>query len=434
MKIKSSILADVLAGRVGDYSSGRTLLNEINGDTRLVEVLWYLEHLSRDHNKFLEALKRVLIGDPDGEYDCGDNHELDSTLKYLLGGEINYGGRIPAPIRTGLFKLMAHHAETAKAALADTKVSKLIFKELDLALRHKVPVPIIGDSRFGKTKAVSVWCDMHPGLARVVTVPDSNREWDFLAAHADAFGIDYSARTTLQRLKRAVQWVVEHSGLFICYDEAHYLVPVNYSLGTAPKRINWVRHHVIDKGIGCAFFATPQSLNQTLEKYAAKTKYNMEQWLGRLAPPVILADYYDRDELMAVAKVHFPEFPEKLLALVCARAMQSEAYLKGMEFAARYASALALDRRHRMPTVQDVDEAIERMMPSKAKTQLTDRASADAMQPLVQSRRGSLQASEAALQSRFTEPEKAIPTPFAGREASPDGQRNRVADLDAVPG
>jgi hypothetical protein len=161
--------------------------------------------------------------------------------------------------------------------------------------------------------------------------------------------------------------VVQNSGLFICYDEAHYLTPVNYNADTPPKRINWVRGQVIDKGIGCAFFATPQSLTQSLEKYAAKTKYNLEQWLGRLAPPLVLADYYDRDELMAVAQVHFPEFPVKLLALICSRAMQSEAYLKGMEFAARYASALAQDRKHRSPTIQDVDEAIERMMPGKAK-------------------------------------------------------------------
>ncbi len=187
-----------------------------------------------------------------------------------------------------------------------------------------------------------------------------------LAAHADAFGIEYNDRTPISRLKRAVQWVVQNSGLFICYDEAHFLIPVSYFKDTPPKRINWVRCQVIDKGVGCAFFATPQSLNQTLEKYAAKTKYNLEQWIGRLAPPVVLADYYDRDELMAVAAIHFPAFPEKLLALICSRAMQSEGYLKSMEFTARYASALASDRGHRTPTMQDVDESIQRMMPHKA--------------------------------------------------------------------
>ncbi|HEX5222470.1 MAG TPA: hypothetical protein VFZ59_23145, partial [Verrucomicrobiae bacterium] len=72
------------------------------------------------------------------------------------------------------------------------------------------------------------------------------------------------------------------------------------------------------------------------------------------------------DELMAVAKVHFPDFPEKLLALICARAMQSEGYLKSMEFAARYAAALAGDRKRETPNLKDVEEAIQRMMPSKA--------------------------------------------------------------------
>jgi len=45
--------------------------------------------------------------------------------------------------------------------------------------------------------------------------------------------------------------------------------------------------------------------------------------------------------------------------------MQSEGYLKSMEFTARYASALAQDRQHKTPTLQDVEESIKRMMPEK---------------------------------------------------------------------
>lgn len=371
MKIDPLLLADVLSGKAAAYTPRHKLFTEIRDDPRRAEALWFLQSLQRTPEKFEQAVRDILVSEPEAEWDCGPNHYLKTTLKFLESGQDDScsptAGRLPEENMAELFGLMHEHAKAAKATLADTRVSKLIFKELDLALIHKVPVVIIGDSRFGKTKAVSVWCEMRPGRMRVVTVPDSNREWDFLAAHADAFGIEYNHRTTLQRLKRSVQLVIQNSGLFICYDEAHFLTPVNYCADTPPKRINFVRCQVIDKGVGCAFFATPQSLNQTLEKYAAKTKYNLEQWIGRLAPPVILADYYDRDELVAVAKVHFPEFPDKLLALICSRAMQSEAYLKGMEFAARYASALAQDRRHRTPTLQDVDESIERMMPAKVK-------------------------------------------------------------------
>lgn len=338
-------LADVAAGLGGSPSDEIRAASE--NDSRIMELYWHVQAASRRPGGLSAFLERI-PGDSSRHYD-GECYSLTpkdrfvETLKYLADESANFGvaGKCPSVIATAIYKLMSQDATTARAALADTKVSRTIFKELDLALQHKVPVPIIGDSRFGKTKSLSVWCEMRPGRARLVTVPESNRDWDFFAAHADALGIEYNDRTPTPRLKRAVEWVIHQAGFFICYDEAHFLVPSNYCKDTPPKRINWVRCQVIDKGIGCAFFATPQSMNQTLERFAAKTKYNFEQWLGRLAPPVVLADYCDKDELMAVAGVHFPEFPSLLLEKICSRAMTSEGYLKSMEFTARHASALA---------------------------------------------------------------------------------------------
>lgn len=432
MKINATILADVLAGQCEQDSAGNSLWRASQADARLPELLWHLEHFSRFAGK-LENLLASVGGKTSDDDWHSPKQVLGNALKFLQNRLHNwsYSFQFPEGIKAEIYQAMEQHGNDAKEALADTKVSKLIFKELDLALHHKVPVPIIGDSRFGKTKAVSVWCEMRPGKARLVTVPESNREWDFLAAHADAFGIEYNDRTPVQQLKRAVQWVVQHSGLFICYDEAHFLTPVNYCKDTPPKRINWVRCQVIDKGVGCAFFATPQSLNQTLEKYAAKTKYNLEQWIGRLAPPVVLADYYDRDELMAVAAVHFPDFPEKLLALICSRAMQSEGYLKSMEYTARYASALAVERRHRTPTIQDVDEALGRMM--------TKRAQAPVL-PEAQSRgQGRLKASltspsESILEgSGTTRPAEKFTSRRQGIVPDPDRSVPLQAERDLVP-
>jgi len=360
-RINPIILAEALAGLQGE--PGENLRRELGAKPQLVEMYWWLQSLRTDE---LNALVDRVAPKRRGNYLTEDD-QLAATLRFLAGEAfvLLESGKCSEAIAAAIQKEMELQAKAARVSLADTKVSRAILKELDLAIQHRVPVPIIGDSRFGKTKAVSVWKSMCPGRARMVTVPPSNRDFDFFAAHADAFGIEYGDRTPAPRLKRQVEYVMQRNGMFVIYDEAHFLVPIGYHKDTPPKRINWVRCEVIDKGIGCAFFATPQSMNQTLEKFAAKTKYNFEQWLGRLAPPLVLADYYDRDELMAVAKVHFPDFDEDLIALICARAMQSEGYLKSMEFTARYASALAQDRRHRTPTEKDVDEAIERMMPRK---------------------------------------------------------------------
>ncbi|MCU0785858.1 MAG: ATP-binding protein [Verrucomicrobia bacterium] len=225
-----------------------------------------------------------------------------------------------------------------------------------------------------------------PGLARLVTVPDSNRERDFFAAHADAFGIEYGPGATTAELKRQVEFVHRHSGLFLIYDEAHYLVPVSYHKATPPRRLNWVRCQVIDRGLGCAFFATPQSYRETLDAYVKKTGYCMEQWLGRMAPPVVLPESLDSADVLAVARNHFPDVPEPYLKLISARAMQSEGYLKNVEICVKRARFLAGEHGRRAPALADVQDAIGYTMPQavppvSTAASASRRGSARAMQP-----------------------------------------------------
>jgi hypothetical protein len=152
--------------------------------------------------------------------------------------------------------------------------------------------------------------------------------------------------------------------LFLVYDEAHYLVPVSCHKATPPRRLNWVRCQVIDRGLGCAFFATPQSYRETLDAYVKKTGYCMEQWLGRMAPPVVLPESLDRADVLAVARNHFPDVPEPYLKLISARAMQSEGYLKNMEITVKRARFLAGEHGRRAPALADVQDAIGYTMPA----------------------------------------------------------------------
>jgi hypothetical protein len=361
MIINPKILADELRGTGPIETLGR----QIADNPQLRAVVWALQYLCIQPGGWQALLKEFRIDRDSYNYSASRFIDL---VEALASGERRH--LADEPLRedavAAICKVTAAHVARVNQGIAETTISKTIYRELDLALCHLVPVPIVGDSRFGKTKAVSTWCDARPGLARLVTVPESTRDFDFFAAIARALGISFNDRTPAPRLKREVEYVLQNSGLFIVFDEAHFLVPTNYHKDTPPRRINWVRCQVIDMGIGCAFFATPQSYKQTLQKFAETTKYNFEQWLGRLAPPIVLADYYDLPELMAVAKVHFPKFPELPMQLICARAMQSEGYLKSMEFTARYASSLAQRDGRDKPNQQDVEAAIERMMPTKA--------------------------------------------------------------------
>lgn len=289
-----------------------------------------------------------------------------------------------------LFAFMDHHAREAAGQIAETVITKAVFRELKYALESRKSVALVGESRFGKTKAVSTFCEMFPGRARLVTVPESNREADLTRAHADAFGIDYTPGAPNPALKDKVEFVLRHAGVMIVYDESHFLVPISYHKNTPPRRLDWVRNKVVDRGVPCAFFATPQSYDQTLEQYVKTTSYRLEQWVGRIAPTVILSDVIPVEEVVAVARKNFPELTEDQLQEIADRAILSDGYLKSIELSGSRALFIARERGHAKPSTKDVVDACNEMMPTEPRIvtsatlpekQPVRRPSAPALQP-----------------------------------------------------
>ena len=115
-----------------------------------------------------------------------------------------------------------------------TDVAKLVFDALDYAQAERVMVRIEGGSRFGKTEALQTWCDMRPGLARLVRVPCDNGMGSFYRRIGEALGIECSFNSNVCRLKERIEYVVKHSGLFLVLDEGAFLIPQEYTESTAP--------------------------------------------------------------------------------------------------------------------------------------------------------------------------------------------------------
>lgn len=290
---------------------------------------------------------------------CGDKdrsfayHSFDGGFK-----ELNEF----ADLYAVLFDYMDRQAAERMKALGKNRVTEMVFRRLDYSQSAKYPVIILGDARIGKTKSVSTWCNMRPGLARLVTVPDANREWEFFAAHADALGIPYDAKTGARTLKRTVEFAMRESGLFFIYDEFHFAIPTRYSRNTAPPRLNWIRSQVIDRGLGCAFFATRQTYNTTMEKYVSATQFQMEQWIGRIAPPLILPAELDHCEMLEAAKALFPGMDADYLALIVERCVQKESGFRYLKPVASYAQWLARQAGREQPDLEDVDGALDEML------------------------------------------------------------------------
>ncbi len=260
-----------------------------------------------------------------------------------------------------LFSAMDEHAAEVACSTAETSVRREIFEELDYGLSQRRSVRIFGDSRYGKTAAVETWCGMRPGMARIVTVQDGNREWDFLAEHAKALGIPFNLHTTLNALKRDVEFVVQNGRLFLVYDEAHFLFPANCTKGMVPKRLNWVRHHVIDKRVGCALFATRQSFNQSMDEFVKVTRYNMDQFLGRISGTLVLRQVHDREDLAAIARLRFPKLDEDYILYIVSIAGVSEGSPATIEDIASRAFFNAGKGGRSNVTLGDIHAACERL-------------------------------------------------------------------------
>ena len=271
---------------------------------------------------------------------------------------LEFSNRWPAFLEAlGVFMDAYAQAEIGKTA--DTSLRRKVFEELDFARKECVPVSLVADTRHGKTTAAESYCKAWPGRARVVTVPASNRERDLLRAHAEAYGLKFTPSTPTPHLKEWVEFTQRYTKLFLLYDESHYLIPIEYHKDTPPRRLEWVRTEVIDRGIACAFLATPQSTDETLQRYAEKTKYRLGQWVGRIAPPVVLSDEPTDDDYMAVSRLRFPEFPHRVLVGLCALAAVGQNGYKTLDLVARRAHHESSIRGADRVTLADVAKAAE---------------------------------------------------------------------------
>jgi hypothetical protein len=228
-------------------------------------------------------------------------------------------GLIPA-----LCAAMDRHAERIEKQIGQTAIKDKVFERLEFAQSERFPSSILGDARIGKTTSVSTWCNMRPGCRRLITIPETNTGWDFYAAHADALGISYTLQTTERALKRAVEFVLMHTNLFLVYDEFHYALPVRVTKRSQPHRLNWIRSRVIDRGLGCAFFATRQTFDSTMDKFVKETKYQMEQFIGRIAAPLVLVSKLEPADVLNIARSKFPDVDPDVLEEIAGRCIEHE--------------------------------------------------------------------------------------------------------------
>ena len=259
-------------------------------------------------------------------------------------------------------------------------------------------------------------------------MPSSNDEIGFFRAIARALGVTCGLSWKAVQLRERIEDALQSSKLMMVFDEAHYLFPTTDYRYALPGRINWIMTALINQRVPVALVTTPQFI-RTQKVVEARTNWTSEQFIGRIGHYQPLPDTLSADDLEAVAKTYVPQGDAKSIKALVLYAESSAKYLAGIEAVACRAQYIAGKEGRTKTEYGDIKRAIqESVIPS-------DRAFASAMQPAPRARRSQpVKAFAAPLQPRFTEPETAVQSTFAGREITPGSSRNRVADLDAVPG
>jgi len=260
-----------------------------------------------------------------------------------------------------LFGFMEEHASAAAASFAETSITREIFHWLQMAQDTGKGVLFLGNSRFGKSRAIKAFAQMHPGRVRLVECPASGSESDLLREICRALGIRFTCMTLpLHKQREVIDKVIRSARFLLIFDEAQFLYPKSGSGRMVPPRLNYVRRQLMDNGIPTAFICTNQNWKSVEKNFLKLSAYSNEQFEGRLLrSPIRLPSEITEEEMIAVAAKHLPELEEDFLKLIVKpiRACKGE-QLSYIENIALISRRYATQRGLSVPRLDDIEKAI----------------------------------------------------------------------------
>jgi hypothetical protein len=181
---------------------------------------------------------------------------------------------------------------------------------------------------------------------------------------------------------------------------------------------------------------TPQTFLPDADKFVKKTRFAMQQFFGRNYRTVQLPNDLERVDLLAVAKIHFPEVGDEQLELLADLAEMSENYLQTVEAVAKLARYISRREGHRRITVDDIETAAHEVIPGRPAPALNSPLGSAQR---VGTKRPLAQVTEQAVQAPLKAPARAVQPsgmqPSIGRNTprfSTRGAATDVAETDLV--
>lgn len=271
-----------------------------------------------------------------------------------------------ARIADALCAFVAQRAVAERARIGETEVTRLVSKWTAKSRRMKQTVMIVGNSRFGKTEAINAEASAQPGHCRIVQTPPGNSLPELLREVAKSLGLEVGPQTNGRTLAERIDYCLRFLKLQLIFDEAQFLLPASYSRNSAPARLNWLRRTVMDQQIAAVLVCTPQYLVDK-KKFEKATGFAMQQFEERIDKTLELPTELDERDLLAVARVHFPDLAADYLQYVVSRTMATERnYISDIAKIARHARDHAEEHGRSRAILADINAAIADVLPTIA--------------------------------------------------------------------
>ncbi|PXA04335.1 hypothetical protein DDZ13_07325 [Coraliomargarita sinensis] len=220
--------------------------------------------------------------------------------------------------------------EAAESELAETEISQRILDAMDYALETKTLVIIEGLERMGKSVTARNFCARHPGKAIYMSLESGFDEKTFFRSIAKAIGVSSSSALKAIDMRVRIEDMLQQGDIVLVIDEAWALWPQLNRVRSAPKRIDWLRLSLVDKGVPVVLVSTPQFYQQC-DKYEKSIGWNSRQLKGRVKHHELLPAELSSKDLEAIARHKLPDADNDSIRLLREVSESIEDYVAGIE-------------------------------------------------------------------------------------------------------
>lgn len=221
-----------------------------------------------------------------------------------------------------LCTIRERQAAAAHSRLAATAVTLRINDTLDFWAARRRMILIEGVAGIGRTASARAWIAAQSGLVRFVEVPSSSDDRSFFAAIARELGVARGTSMKAQEIKVRIEEMLLASDLLLAFDESQYLWGQNYRPRKTPDRLLWIKT-MFDAGTPIALIAH-NDFSKWQALFVKQTLWTDEQFERRLNRRIALPTEHSREDMLKIARAHFPEGDSRCWRLLAGYALGTE--------------------------------------------------------------------------------------------------------------